>query len=124
MFEVALIGTLGRDAEAKTSAAGKAYIRANIAIGNGDVTEWVNVAAFGSDPAGTSQLTKGAKVYVEGRLTVERWTGKDGAPRVGLSVAAWKLEPLGQIGKRRQRKPPAKRCSTTAHDFHDDTIPF
>ena len=34
-------------------------------------------------------LAKGAQVYVEGRLSLNAWTGKDGQQRTGLSVAAW-----------------------------------
>jgi hypothetical protein len=28
------------------------------------------------------------------------WTAADGTPRSGLNVTAWKLEPIGQIGRR------------------------
>ena len=44
-IEVALFGTLGRDAEHKTSAKGKAYLRANIAVSQGEETTWVNAMA-------------------------------------------------------------------------------
>ena len=43
-------------------------------------------------------LKKDAEVYVEGKLRLESWTGKDGRERTGLSVAAAKVEVLGGIG--------------------------
>jgi len=33
-------------------------------------------------------LAKGAELYVEGRLSLNTWTGKDGAQRTGLAVTA------------------------------------
>ena len=47
-------------------------------------------------------LAKGVEVYVEGRLSLNAWTGKDGQPRTGLSVSAWRVEVLGRIGKSRK----------------------
>ncbi len=32
------------------------------------------------------------------------WEGKDGQPRTGLSVSAWRVEILGRIGKSRPAK--------------------
>jgi hypothetical protein len=37
-IEAALFGTLGRDAERKTSKNGKPYLRLNVACGEGDAT--------------------------------------------------------------------------------------
>jgi single-stranded DNA-binding protein len=48
-------------------------------------------------------LAKGAEVYVEGRLSLSTWAGKDGAQRTGLSATAWQLMPLGQIGRRKPK---------------------
>jgi single-stranded DNA-binding protein len=43
-------------------------------------------------------LKKGTEVYVEGKLRLESWTGKDGRERTGLSVTASRVEVLGSIG--------------------------
>ena len=48
-------------------------------------------------------LAKGVEVYVEGRLSLNTWTGRDGAERTGLSVSAWQVMPLGQIGRRKPK---------------------
>jgi single-stranded DNA-binding protein len=49
-------------------------------------------------------LEKGNKVYVEGTLRLSEWTGKGGEKRTGLSVAAWKAEKLGAIGRNKPSK--------------------
>ena len=54
------------------------------------------------------RLTKGTRVYVEGRIRINKWTGKDGTENAGLSVAASLVQPLGQIG---QRKPTPQRAA-------------
>jgi single-stranded DNA-binding protein len=48
-------------------------------------------------------LVNGAEVYVEGRLSLNMWTGKDDQQRTGLSVSAWQVIPLGQIGTRKPK---------------------
>jgi single-stranded DNA-binding protein len=77
-IEAGFFGTLGCDAEAKTSKAGKPYLRLNIRVGDGDALQWVNCTSFDPDAlAAAERLVKGAKVYVEGRLTLDEWTSND-----------------------------------------------
>jgi len=62
---------------------------------------WVRVALFGDTVATLPpRLTKGAEVYCEGRLSLGTWTGKDGGAKTGLNLAAWEVQPMGQIGRR------------------------
>jgi hypothetical protein len=66
----------------------------------------VRVGHFGEDAENLAQqLVRGTDVYVEGRLKMNTWTGADGTPRSGLNVTAWRLEALGQIGKRVPARP-------------------
>ena len=58
-----------------------------------------------------ANLRKGDRCYVEGRLKLERWR-KDGEERVGLSVAAWKAEKLGAIGRNKPRRSPRDGART------------
>lgn len=110
-IDSAFIGRLGQDPELKTSAAGKSWCRLSLAVGHGDDVQWVSVAIFG-EPAehicGT--LRKNDKLYVEGALSLNEWTGKDGKPRTGLSVVASKAEPP-EIG---HHKPKRTRQQTQA----------
>ena len=64
------------------------------------------IAVFG-DKANTIALVKGDRAYIEGKLKLETWTGKDGVERQGLNVAAWKVERLGEIGRNKAAEPRA-----------------
>ena len=97
--------------------------------------QWVRVAVFGDRAQELADsLHKGDQIYVEGRLKLDTWTGKDGQQHAGLSVAAWKTEKLAQIGRNRQPKPKAAPegdhpAPAAARDWqrpHDDdtVIPF
>lgn len=65
----------------------------------------MQIAVFG-DKANSLAFAKGDRCYVEGRLKLESWQGKDGQERQGLKVSAWRVERLGEIGK---NKPAAAR---------------
>lgn len=71
------------------------------------LTQWIRCAVFGEIAellARTAQ--KGDKVYVEGQLSMNTWTGNDGAQKTGLNLAAWKAQKIGAsaIGKNRQHR--------------------
>ena len=104
-IETAFIGRLGQDPELKTSATGKPWARLSVAVGVGEEAQWVSVAVFGEAAQRLCEaLHKGDKVYAEGTLKLTEWTGKSGEKRAGLSVAAWKLEKLGAIGRNKPAK--------------------
>jgi single-strand DNA-binding protein len=105
-IEAAFIARVGTEPELKTSAAGKPWAAFNAAVGSGDDVQWVRVAVFGDLAEGLAgHVLKGDRLYCEGRLKLNEWTDREGKSRTGLSVAAWKIEKLGQIG----RNKPAKR---------------
>jgi single-stranded DNA-binding protein len=138
-IECAFFGSLGRDAEAKTSKGGKAYVRLNVRVGDGDTGQWITATVFDAEAIEVAdKLVKGARVYLEGRLTLDEWTAQDGAKRHGLSVMSWHCR-LSQIGRNRPPKrdkpqPAASGRERAARsdyapngranaDLHDD-IPF
>jgi single-strand DNA-binding protein len=129
MIEAAFMGTLGRDAEAKTSKAGKPYLRLAVRAGEGDKAAWVSVTCFDPDAiAVAGKLVKGAKVYVEGTgLKIDEWTGQDGKQRHGLSCMSFHTR-LCAIGRNKPpksgREPAAQPAALGGSRFHDDTIPF
>jgi single-stranded DNA-binding protein len=104
-IEAAFFGTLTRDAESKTSNAGKPYLRIiGLRIGEGDKAQWASVTAFDKDAiATTDKFVKGAAVYVEGRLTLDKWKTTDGEDRSGLSVMSWHCR-LAQIGRNKTKR--------------------
>jgi hypothetical protein len=129
-IEAAFFGALARDAEQKTSKAGRSYLRLNVRVGDGDGLQWVNVMAF--DEKAIEQADKfirGARVYVEGTgLKIDEWTGSDGTERHGLSCMSWHCR-LAAIGRNRAKPNPTitsidVAAPSGASNFHDDAIPF
>jgi single-strand DNA-binding protein len=125
---------LGRDAEAKVSQAGKDYLRLNVRTGDGDEVQWINCTSFDPEAiAAAEKFVKGARVYCEGQIKLDRWTDKDGAERHGLSCLSWHTR-LSAIGRNKQRKQDAREdCDDTeapaapaarrARELDDD-VPF
>lgn len=133
-IECAFFGALGRDAEHKTSQGGRPYLRLSVRVGDDDGAQWVSVLAF--DERALEQADKfirGARLYVEGRLSTSEWTGADGAKRFGLSVMSWHCR-LAEIGRNKAKRdnvsiagggqayPP--RSDAAGNDFHNDEIGF
>lgn len=103
---VILIGNLGKDPEIRYSGAGKAIANFSIAIGSAwkdkntgekkEHTEWVNVVAFGRLGEVVSEfLKKGSQVYVEGKLTTEKWQDKEGKDCYTTKVIIHEMQMLG-----------------------------
>jgi single-stranded DNA-binding protein len=137
-IETAFFGVLGRDAERKTSGSGKAYLRLNVRVGNGDNAQWIGVTTFDQAAIEAAEkLTKGVPIYVEGRLSLEQWVTPEGTWRHGLSVMSWHCR-LAQIGRNKerreqsdtqsvsaaQRREQAKRSPAKVTPPFNDEIPF
>ena len=141
-IECAFFGSLVRDAEAKTSKAGKKYLRFNIRTGDGDTAQFINTTVFDPEAiADADRLAKGVRVYIEGRLSLDTWTGQDGVARHGLSATVWHCR-LSHIGRNRptrqdqqkQSDPPASDRGCAARNdygpngggsaYLNDEIPF
>ena len=124
-IECAFFGSLARDAEIKTSKNGKTYIRANIRVENGETAQFINVMVFDPEAiAAADRMLKGAKVYVEGRLSLDEWTGQDGQKRTGLSCMSFHCR-LSAIGRNKPKRERATESPAPggAVPFNDD-IPF
>ncbi len=109
-IETAFIGTLAADPEQRTSKAGRPWVSFRVAVSTDKEgsTTWLRCATFSETAMqATAQLTKGSRVYVEGSLKQTEYTDREGQTRTGLDVTAWKVEPVGQIGRRR----PARESS-------------
>jgi single-stranded DNA-binding protein len=133
-IEFACLGSLVRDAEAKTSKAGKQYLRLNVRTGDGDAAQFINTMVFDAEAiAAVDQLKKGARIYVEGRLSLDKWTAQDGSERHGLSAMSWHCR-LAQIGRNKPKREPPKPNQDFPRDMHaplgngaagmNDDIPF
>jgi single-stranded DNA-binding protein len=135
-IEVALFGTLGRDAESKTSKNGKTYLRLNLRTGDGDGAQWVSAMVFGDDvPELAQRLAKGSRVYIEGSIKLDEWAAQDGTKRHGLSVVSWHCR-LAAIGRNKPKRESIgvaggnagndrqRRVRGTADTTLNDEIPF
>ena len=111
-IEAALEGRLGRDPELKMVKGGTMpMVTLAVAVdeappkpGEEQRSTWVNCKLFGDKAAAAAEaLAKGDRVYVEGKLTLDRWTTQAGEERSGLSMVANVAQPLGKIGQRRPK---------------------
>jgi single-strand DNA-binding protein len=112
----AFTGRLGGDPELRYTQQGKRMLTFSVAVDqqaaeSRPVPEviWVKVTAWEDQAAELEgRLAKGTPVYCEGRLQHNNWTGADGAERSGLSLSAWVVQPMGQIGRRRATAAPTR----------------
>lgn len=94
--QVILIGNVGADPEQRQANNGSAVTNFSVATSRRwkgtdgqmqDETEWHRIVAFGRLAEICGQyLTKGSKVYIEGRLQTNKWTDKDGNTRYTTQV--------------------------------------
>jgi len=108
--KVQLTGYLGADPEMRYTASGSAVTQFRVASGRSwkdrdgnphDDTEWFRVVAW--DKLGeicNQYLTKGTRVYVEGRLQTRKWQDRDGQDRYTTEVIAQDMIILSSRGER------------------------
>ena len=95
--KIMLIGNLGQDPELRYTPEGNPVANFSIAVTYRrrvneemqDETEWFNVSCFNRTAENVNQyLTKGQKVYVEGRFQSREYVGQDGNQRRSFEVVA------------------------------------
>ncbi len=95
-------GTVGRDAEVKSTPSGQTVLNVTVAnnIGFGDrqQTLWVRVALWGKRAEGQlgNYLKKGQQVFVSGELTLREYQGTDGSIKSSLELNANVLDLVGK----------------------------
>ena len=97
---ILLIGNAGRDAELRYTATGRAVASFSMAVNRSyqvnnewqQETEWFNVSAWGQQAENVAQrVRRGAKVFVEGRLSTREYTNQAGMTRTSLDVNAFRV---------------------------------
>lgn len=126
--KVMIIGNLGRDPEMRYLQNGTPVTTFSVAASrrwrdqNGDLqeeTEWFNVVAWNKLAEVCAQLlTKGAKVYVEGRLRTRSWEGQDGQKHYRTEVVGQTMTLLSS--PRRDEGPTGDEEALGA----EDDLPF
>ncbi|WP_375676718.1 single-stranded DNA-binding protein [Bartonella sp. CB21SXKL] len=96
--KVLLIGYLGNDPESKTMTSGAEIVNFSIATSESytdkktnqkiDKTEWHSIVVFNPHLAKISlqYLSKGSKVYIEGKLQTRKWQDKNGHDRYTTEI--------------------------------------
>jgi len=147
--KVILIGNLGQDPDVKFMPNGNAVANISIATDEGytdkagkkvEKTEWHRVVFFGKLAEIVGQyLTKGSKIYVEGKLQTRKWQNKEGQDVYTTEIV---VDISGQMqmldGKQDGQQsnsapgpahPPASKpwpapLPDPVDDFADEPIPF
>ena len=96
--KIMLIGNVGSDPEMRYTPNGKAVTSFRMVtnyryVGSDgerrEETEWFRVSVWGKQAESCNQfLSKGKRVFVEGRLRSRSWEGQDGQMRTSLEVSA------------------------------------
>lgn len=116
-IEAHFTGRLSKDAEARTTKAGKPMTVLTVAVDARDADTWCTVLAFEDLAERLAGLAKGAEIYAKGRLKAEVYTPPGGEARVSMTLLASHAEPLVlQRTHTAQRKRPAV--------VHGDGEPF
>jgi len=110
-----ILGVLGRDPEVKYAGNGNAICTLSVATNEEwkdkqtgekkEAVEWHRVKIFGrlAEVAG-EYLTKGARVYLEGKIKTESWE-KDGEKKYQTVIIADEMIMLGEPGAQRASRP-------------------
>lgn len=106
--KIVIVGYLGRDPEIRYLPDGTAVCNFSVATTekkkdrsgeSQDITTWFRINVWGRQAEAANQyLSKGRQVYVEGRLSQQEYTDKDGNRRTSLDVKATDLQFLGPRG--------------------------
>jgi len=100
---ISIIGNLGRDPETRLLPSGDSVATFSVATTerskNGDVTTWFRVSAFGKLAETCQQyLHKGSYVYIEGPLSQNEYTNREGQVRQSLEVRVREMRMLDKAG--------------------------
>jgi len=108
--KITIVGNLGRDPELRYTPQGTAVCDFSMATNEKkrdkagemqDITTWFRVTLWERQAENASKyLTKGASVYIEGRLRLEEWTDREGNTRHTLAVRGTDMQFLGGGGTR------------------------
>jgi len=125
---VVIDGTLGRDAELKTTTTGKQVANFSVAVDNGFGANkkepfWFNIVAWNELAETASRLTKGSKLTIYGRLTSRSYE-KDGQKKTVFEIVANAFDVRKADGASNSSRFEGNRQAQPAAAIADDDIPF
>ncbi len=121
LCKISIVGNLGRDAEQRYTPGGDGVVTFSVAtteVRNNrgereEHTQWFRVDFWGKRGERIKDyLTKGQRVYVDGRLRVRDYEDRDGKARYSLDVRAADVVLLG-----------SRRDGESRQDRHDEQAP-
>lgn len=134
MCKATIIGNLGGDPEMRYTQTGKAMTTFRVACNwrrrgpDGEMieeTQWFRVRCFDRRAEIANELlSRGSRVYVEGRLSSSEWTGQDGQPRTTLEIMASELIPLDSRPRAEGAPPAAVGARQSSPDTDLEDLPF
>ncbi|MBP6820253.1 MAG: single-stranded DNA-binding protein [Acidobacteria bacterium] len=143
--KIVIVGYLGKDPEIRYLPDGTAVCSFSMATTERkkdksgeyqDATIWFKINVWGKQAEAANQyLSKGRQAYIEGRLSQQEYTDRDGNRRTSLEVRATDVQFLGPRGdgdgggsqSSYQQSPPAQRQSAPPSSDGgegDENIPF
>ena len=106
--QILLIGRAGTDPELRYTPSGTAVTNFRLAVSNNfrgqdgewqDNTEWFTVTAWDRQAESVNQyLTKGQRVFVDGRLSTRTYTANNGEQRTSLEIRAFRIIFMDRTG--------------------------
>jgi single-strand DNA-binding protein len=133
--KVILIGNLGRDPEVRSTPSGQPVANFSLATnrrwkdrdGNRqEQTEWHNIVCWGRQAEVAGQyLTKGKRIYVEGRLQTRSWEDKQsGEKKYRTEIVCENFQMLGGRGEEGGGASGGDYNGPSDSGPEDDDIPF
>lgn len=146
--KIIIVGNLGRDPELRYTPQGTAVCDFSMATNERkrdksgefqEVATWFRITLWRNQAENAAKyLKKGSQVYIEGRLSIEEWTDRDGNSRQTLAVQASDMHFLGGRGEGSSMsesgepefagpassEPQSSSAPATRAPANDDDIPF
>jgi single-strand DNA-binding protein len=136
--KIILVGNLGRDAELRATPKGTQVATSSIAVEDWQKkddrgkpgTEWYRIKIWGRQAETLSpHLLMGKTILVEGRLSIQTWTDREGKIRYTPEVSADRVVLLGSSGGQGQStssrsEGPVDDELGQSPDVNADDIPF
>ena len=143
---ISLIGIVSKDVEARQTQQGLWYARINLATSTGgykkkdgtdvpEVTQWHSVCVWRANAQYAGQyVKKGMRIAVDGMLTYNKYTDKQGVERISAEIIAEDLyvfnlkqntqQPVQAQAQPMQSQPTQATQSTQANNYQQQGAPF
>lgn len=131
--KVFLIGNLTRDPELRYTSGGAAVADLNLAVNQKFTSKtgelktdvcFVSVTVWGKQAEACGEyLVKGSSLFVEGRLQLDSWEGKDGQKRNRIRVVAQRAQFIGRPRGAQVGAPVKASGEYASQEGHEEAIP-